>query len=311
MERLLLKSGYFVLCFSVLSCKSRNSVQSKTHLENAVVSGDEAQRAFQIVNTTRDYLPYEYTPDGCYARATYMQMELAVKNIPSQVLFARTSVVTDANGNVVFNPQGPRLGSENWVYHVAPVITVNNVDMVLDPSLSGAGVAGGAMTKIDWLTLMNTKKYSEVPNDDPTLITALKAANPDLGPIDFPDVTAKIITRVEDMPPFSQEMFASNFSILDSYLIQSVAEQRIEGSVMQKRRGLLYSRSINLHKSLLPIKLIVKSSDPTVADFENYLQGLAAANNSPHLNENSVPHTTSLDDKSVRIWLKNTVQISW
>ena len=74
------------------SCKPQTQDGSNSSLQDAVVSSDQANRAYQITAQTKSYLPYEYTPDGCYARASYMQMELAAAGIPSRVAYVRAPV---------------------------------------------------------------------------------------------------------------------------------------------------------------------------------------------------------------------------
>ena len=50
--------------------------------QNARVTQQQAQLAAQLVDSTRAYLPFAYTEDGCYARALYMSMELASRRVP-------------------------------------------------------------------------------------------------------------------------------------------------------------------------------------------------------------------------------------
>ena len=46
------------------------TTQNETSLKDAVVSSETAQTAFRVVESTRKYLPFEYSADGCFARAT-------------------------------------------------------------------------------------------------------------------------------------------------------------------------------------------------------------------------------------------------
>ncbi|MGE0172578.1 MAG: protein-glutamine glutaminase family protein [Oligoflexales bacterium] len=79
----------------------------------AYVTPTDAHRAYSIVEEI-DYLPFEYTADGCYARALYMSMELAAEGIPSSSQFIKaTQGVLNFDGTT-------------WTYHVAPALIVSN-----------------------------------------------------------------------------------------------------------------------------------------------------------------------------------------
>lgn len=95
----------------------------------AIVTQAQADEAYKIVAGI-DYLPWGYTDDGCYARALYMSMELAIKKIPSssQYMFA-------TNGGALRPKDGPV-----WGWHVAPMIkvTATGTPMIIDPSLFAA-----------------------------------------------------------------------------------------------------------------------------------------------------------------------------
>ena len=102
-----------------------------------------AASAVQEVGATFNYLPYGYEEDGCYARALYVAMELAVHQIPSNALFAFAT------------PGRPlQVRGMSWRYHVAPLLWVRGwqpnepeTTMVFDP-----GVSPGRPLTIDgWL----------------------------------------------------------------------------------------------------------------------------------------------------------------
>jgi hypothetical protein len=98
---------YFVaLCLGVIvGCKTRRSNSDP----QAYVSNEHALEALQIIKGL-DYIPFEYTIDGCYARAYYMMMELAVKKIPSSAQF-----VSATKGLL-------RYDKASWSFHVAPML---------------------------------------------------------------------------------------------------------------------------------------------------------------------------------------------
>lgn len=116
---------------SVVACQSAAGSDEPvgSSESRAVVTQAQADRAYQIVRKI-DYLPWGYTDDGCYARALYMSMELAIERIPSssQYIFA-------TNGGALRPEGGPV-----WGWHVAPMIkvTATGTPMIIDPSLFGA-----------------------------------------------------------------------------------------------------------------------------------------------------------------------------
>jgi hypothetical protein len=99
-----------------------------TSEQRAIVTQSQADRAFTIAKGL-DYLPWGYTKDGCYARALYMSMELAVEKIPSS---AQYIYATDGAHFAPASVSGPA-----WTWHVAAMIkvTATGTPMIIDPSL--------------------------------------------------------------------------------------------------------------------------------------------------------------------------------
>ena len=90
-------------------------------------------RAERIIDRI-DYLPFTSKKDGCYARALYMGMELAIHGIP-------------ALNHYVFGSLRPTKGIR-WRYHVAPMVATNGQLVVFDPSLNER-----PLTRRRWLAL--------------------------------------------------------------------------------------------------------------------------------------------------------------
>src|SRR5262245_55851675 len=99
-----------------------------------IVTKDVFQRAFATLDRV-DYLPFEYTADGCYARAFYMSMELASQSIESNAVFALQRHGVDGA------PDGPQpmFGPSAWGFHTAPLLEVGTPDraepFVVDPAI--------------------------------------------------------------------------------------------------------------------------------------------------------------------------------
>ncbi len=62
---------------------SKSQSSNSPAFENANSFSETLEKASRIANATRDYLPYYYTADGCYARALFVSVELALQGIAS------------------------------------------------------------------------------------------------------------------------------------------------------------------------------------------------------------------------------------
>lgn len=121
---LLLLSSAVVACQTTTDSEPVGSSESR-----AIVTQAQADRAFEIARGI-DYLPWGYTSDGCYARALYMSMELAIERIPSS-----SQYIYATNGGSLQPQNGPV-----WSWHVAPMVkvTATGTPMIIDPSLFSA-----------------------------------------------------------------------------------------------------------------------------------------------------------------------------
>lgn len=108
---------------------------------DVVDSLDSALRAEDFDRAVRDltalpYLPWAYTPDGCYARALYYSMLLATKGVPTNHLYAVAQTWTTLGGH--------------WGWHVAPLVTKRGEPdrlYVLDPVFETTR----ALTSLEWI----------------------------------------------------------------------------------------------------------------------------------------------------------------
>jgi len=237
------------------ACKT---TQNETSLKDAVVSSETAQTAFRVVESTRKYLPFEYSADGCFARATYMQMELAAEGVPSRVIYVRAAYSPAFD---TWTGGTPRLGADNWSYHVAPVIKVvtgsSTMEVVLDPGLE-PNRRGGAMILEDWLASMKALKFQEAPigamsrevqAPEDTFVVS-RAADTSTGPLRHTNVRGAVIHTVGEMPQFLVEKILQYFYDMDSYLITAAQKNRITGDELKSRRELLTRRTLALVPAL-------------------------------------------------------------
>lgn len=117
------------------------------------------QRRFEDIRDTRSLdwndkpnfprrIPWLYPDDGCYARAGYAVRHANRENYPApNKVFAFGSLS-------VKSPNAPR-GRVGWWYHVAPVVSVDGTNYVMDPSIE----ASRPLTVKEWIGRMgNTNK---------------------------------------------------------------------------------------------------------------------------------------------------------
>jgi subtilisin-like proprotein convertase family protein len=141
MKNVFLKS---FLVFAVLAhgCapaapSGENDTFSVSVLEQALSQGDYDTTVQQL--SALPYLPWAYTPDGCYARAYYYSLLLASKSVASNHLYA-------------IAPRGQTFG-DRWWYHVAPMVSLDTDQdnlWVLDPVFNKTS----AMTVPEWTAEM-------------------------------------------------------------------------------------------------------------------------------------------------------------
>jgi hypothetical protein len=115
------------------ACAPRTS--EPTDSLEAALSADDFDATVRAL-TALPYLPWAYTPDGCYARAFYYSMLLAAKGVPTNHLYVRAKDGTTLAGQ--------------WSWHVAPLVTKEgNVERlyVLDPVFD----AERALTNVEWV----------------------------------------------------------------------------------------------------------------------------------------------------------------
>ncbi len=141
-HRLALVSWALVTLMS-LSCgdaheQAKVEDYSTTTLDRALSEQDFDTTVQQL--TQLPYLPWAYTPDGCYARALYYSMLLATKQVGSNHVYIIAS-------------SGTVLGGQ-WRYHATPVVTKDSDSSnlyVLDPVYDKTR----ALTVVEWAAKMN------------------------------------------------------------------------------------------------------------------------------------------------------------
>lgn len=122
------------VALSIGACTNARQEEPVDALDEALTAEDFDKTVQHL--TQLPYLPWAYTTDGCYARATYYSMLLATKGVPSNHIY------------VVARP-GTALGGI-WGWHVAPLVTKDsdpNHLYVLDPVYDQTK----ALTNVEWV----------------------------------------------------------------------------------------------------------------------------------------------------------------
>jgi hypothetical protein len=179
-----------------------DAVDSTNASAEDLVTRETFDKAFAIVQGV-DYLPFKYKVDGCYARALYMSMELAAKNMESNAVFAFAQPGTAL-----------QVGSVEWGYHVAPMLEVGTtaesaVHMVIDPALSNA-----PLTEAQWVQKMTGPETTVAP-------TMLFVPGSDYAPFEAQsDVDHQNFDTpsFDAMPPFKASDIQSACGVMFNYL---------------------------------------------------------------------------------------------
>ena len=192
--------------------------------QSARVTPQQAQLAAQLVDSTRAYLPFAYTVDGCYARALYMSMELASRRVPSSAQYLRGEL----------NPSA----SVQWGWHVAPMVEIDGTTgrTILDPSLA----PGGPIPLEEWIRLSN-------PRGSYQLFWTLGSTYYLTGFYTPNDQALPVIQSFAELAPFQKSDLEQACGVMSDYL-------SYEGrSDEAQKRALLIGRTRSLANRLLGV----------------------------------------------------------
>lgn len=120
-------------------------------IQISVITENQAKDLFKAIIAAKKNIPFEYTTDGCYARATAMARMAERQGIVMGKIFVHGSLYLDVL---------------ELAYHVAPVVCVETPDgsqkkMVFDPSLFEFPV-----TILQWEEKMLTNRYGRTGTID-------------------------------------------------------------------------------------------------------------------------------------------------
>lgn len=217
-----------LVCSLSVGCAEADDEESMEEMgfteSAAKVNLATAERAYQLVKAI-DYLPFKYPNDGCFARSYVMSMELAANGIPSS-----SAVIS---GDLEPTP------AIQWRYHVAPMLQVNGVNYVFDPSL-----ASKPTTAEKWVALSRPNPATPTKAFYYPGSFYLKDYR-----VDY-DGNAKMISSMAQMPRFKKQDIELAYDALDEYL------QRENASDEAAKRKRLRSRLLTLSNRLAQIGML-------------------------------------------------------
>jgi hypothetical protein len=157
-------------------------------------------------------IPFQYAPDGCYARALLMSAYLAARGIPSSQYY----VFAEDDFPLEINWRGtPVL----WRYHVAPLIQPYGKEaQIYDPSVTGKN--DETLTREQWISKFVSSrtvlsKEWLLPGSCYVQDSMAKAPRPECAPQKFP---VKLVRAVAEMPKFRMVDLNEACSDLGEYL---------------------------------------------------------------------------------------------
>lgn len=222
-----------IAIIALTACGAKQASNPSTPLSklDAVVSQDQYDRAAIIVSWSRTYIPYDYTADGCYARAFYMAMELAASEIPSSSVF----VFPATENGALTSPHG-----EHWVYHVAMMLQIDRAGtrMIFDPSLDPkpqpqskwVSQIGGAKT----VTVPGSVYMKNVIQDEPDMIIDSFDRLPKFDASDIEQACSTLYNNFSLMGGPNTESNQTRLKIRTRVLFQILSERnKILGDTLQ------------------------------------------------------------------------------
>lgn len=121
-----------------------------------------------------DYLPWAYSPDGCFARSFFVSMEFASRGIPvrEQIINVRWNSDFESN-KAEFEPTDPSGApvlyngrTVKWQYHIAAVLMPGDKVDLKEPMIIDRALEPGPVTVAKWVSDANSHHLPVAPPDD-------------------------------------------------------------------------------------------------------------------------------------------------
>jgi hypothetical protein len=148
-----------LLLLQLVACASDEATSDSA---NALTAAGGTPTVLDDVWRGTDYLPWEYAPDGCFARSFYVAMELASRGVPvSQEVINLRWEQTDSF-RPQFSPIDPRTAGEEpvrfdgqtvrWDYHIAALVLP---PVVSEPTIIDRALEPGPVPVATWIAHAN------------------------------------------------------------------------------------------------------------------------------------------------------------
>ena len=213
----------------------------------------ETIRTADHIISSMDYIPFTSVTDGCYARALYMGMELAVNGIAAHNVYIVGKL----------RPPGAK-----WKWHVAPSLTLvdTETDIVFDPSLADRPLA-----RSEWIKMANSKNRPTIqiaPVTHYKMETVQQYAQKNrLG-----YSANKPITQLENLPKFHIADIADACKTAWDH----IGKENLSSAKKQEKRGKLTQRTNYLVDHLMDVDKLDYGARVTNCASGKYVQGWLA-----------------------------------
>jgi hypothetical protein len=121
-------------------------------------TADAGADVMHAVWTETDYLPWEYAPDGCFARSFYVSMELVARGVPASQEIINLRWEQTSTFRPQFAPVDPRQPAlppvrfagkvVNWDYHIAALLLP---PVVPEPTILDRALEPGPVPLATWV----------------------------------------------------------------------------------------------------------------------------------------------------------------
>lgn len=226
------------LMLSLLSCDG-STAANNTEVTLFTLPG-------KLKDIDYSYIPYGYVDQGSHDRATYLGMELAVRNIPSAAITAENCDIPNADTpGTILLPNG-----KNHVVYTSIVVREDGKNLIADPLMSDQ-----FFTEEEWRNTLNANEDVNIfyePIAYPYSMDGNGKCDQHLGDENIPE-------KVADMTPF----LLDNIMIHCAYLKNFLAKLP---DYSQAKEDKLVNRTYELITELRKLNLIEESADQETID---------------------------------------------
>lgn len=121
--------------------------------KNVVLTREKLDLLVQALYREHDFIPWDYTYDGCYARAQGTIDFMILSGVPEDRIKKQYAIISPEIRVIVFDEEGEE---NRWSYHVAPIVKVDDGSQwIIDPVLC----CDKALNCQEWVNLQKTHSH--------------------------------------------------------------------------------------------------------------------------------------------------------